>query len=52
LLGADGRSLSAEGWTIASVDSEERQKEDGSAGNAIDGQTTSFWHTEWSAAHA
>jgi beta-galactosidase len=30
------------------VDSEESEKEDGSAGNAIDGQTANFWHTRWS----
>ncbi|MGN6370771.1 MAG: beta-galactosidase [Phycisphaerae bacterium] len=48
LLDADGKPLSHEGWTIAYVDSEERAKEDGTAENAIDGQTTSFWHTQWS----
>jgi beta-galactosidase len=47
LLGTDGKSLSHDGWTIAYVDSEERMAEDGSAENAIDGQTASFWHTEW-----
>ncbi len=50
LLGADGKPLSATGWTIASVDSEETEKEDGSAGNAIDGQTANFWHTQWGSA--
>jgi beta-galactosidase len=50
LLDATGRPLSHEGWTIAYVDSEERAKEDGTAENAIDGQTANFWHTEWSAA--
>lgn len=50
LLDADGKPLSHEGWTIAYVDSEEREKEDGTAENAIDGQTANFWHTEWSAA--
>jgi beta-galactosidase len=50
LLGADGRSLSHEGWTVAYVDSEERQKEDGVAENAIDGQTANYWHTQWSEA--
>lgn len=49
-LGADGNPLSATGWTIASVDSEETEKEDGSAGNAIDGQTANFWHTQWGSA--
>jgi beta-galactosidase len=51
LLDESGRPLSHEGWTIAYVDSEERDKEDGTAENAIDGQTANYWHTEWSAAH-
>ncbi len=50
LLGADGKPISHEGWTIAYVDSEERTGEDGSAENAIDGQTANFWHTQWSGA--
>jgi beta-galactosidase len=50
LLDADGKSISHDAWTIAYVDSEERTSEDGSAENAIDGQTANFWHTEWSAA--
>jgi beta-galactosidase len=50
LLDADGKALSHEGWTIAYVDSEERDQEDGTAENAIDGQTANFWHTQWSAA--
>jgi len=48
LLDASGKPLSHEGWTIAYVDSEERASEDGSAENAIDGQTANFWHTQWS----
>jgi beta-galactosidase len=47
LLDADGKPLSHEGWTVAYVDSEERDKEDGTAENAIDGQTANFWHTQW-----
>jgi len=47
LFGADGKPLSREGWTIAYVDSEERVGEDGTAENAIDGQTANFWHSEW-----
>jgi beta-galactosidase len=50
LLDESGRPLSHEGWTIACVDSEERDQEDGTAENAIDGQTANYWHTEWSAA--
>ena len=47
LLDASGSAISHNGWTIAYVDSEERNAEDGSAENAIDGQTANFWHTEW-----
>ena len=50
LLDESGKPLSHEGWTIAYVDSEERTQEDGTAENAIDGQTVNFWHTEWSGA--
>jgi beta-galactosidase len=50
LLDAGGKPISHDGWTIAYVDSEERSSEDGSAENAINGQTADFWHTEWSAA--
>jgi beta-galactosidase len=49
LLGANGEALPRSTWSIAYVDSEETTGEDGSASNAIDGQTSSFWHTEWSA---
>jgi len=47
LYDASGAPISHNGWTIAYVDSEERAGEDGSAENAIDGQTANFWHTEW-----
>ncbi|HZI33719.1 MAG TPA: beta-galactosidase, partial [Candidatus Binatia bacterium] len=47
LLDTNGNTISHNGWTIAYVDSEERTAEDGSAENAIDGQTANFWHTEW-----
>ena len=47
LLDAVGSPISHNGWTIAYVDSEERTAEDGSAENAIDGQTANYWHTEW-----
>lgn len=50
ILDAAGQPLSAEGWTIAYVDSEEREAADGTAENAIDGQTANFWHTRWSGA--
>lgn len=47
LLDTSGAAISHNGWTIAYVDSEERLAEDGTAENAIDGQTANFWHTEW-----
>jgi beta-galactosidase len=47
LLGGNGESLNRAKWTIAHVSSEERTGEDGSAENAIDGQTANYWHTEW-----
>jgi beta-galactosidase len=50
LLNESGQPLSHEGWTIAYVDSEEQLREDGSAENAIDGQTANYWITEWGAA--
>ena len=50
LLDEAGKPLSHEGWTVAYVDSEEREREDGSAENAIDGQTANFWHTQWGSA--
>src|ERR1035437_1480158 len=50
LIGADGKTTSHDGWTVAYVDSEEREKEDGSAENAMDGQTANFWHTQWGSA--
>jgi beta-galactosidase len=46
LIDAASKPLSQESWTIAYVDSEERTGEDGSAENAIDGQTTSYWHSQ------
>jgi beta-galactosidase len=50
LLDVSGNPLSHESWTIAYVDSEEREREDGTAENAIDGQTANFWHTQWGSA--
>jgi beta-galactosidase len=46
LFGKDGKPLSHEGWIIAYVDSEERAREDGTAENAIDGQTANYWLTQ------
>jgi beta-galactosidase len=47
LIGANGEPISHQSWTIAYVSSEEKSGEDGSASNAIDGQSANFWHTEW-----
>lgn len=47
LLDPSGNSISHLNWNIAYADSEELTAEDGSASNAIDGQTANFWHTEW-----
>ena len=51
LTDADGKSISHETWTIAYVDSQELVAEDGAASNAIDGQTSNFWHTDWNKHH-
>lgn len=44
----DGKNVSHANWTIIYADSEEVTAEDGSAINAINGQTADMWHTEWS----
>jgi beta-galactosidase len=51
LLDATGKPIGHDDWTIAFVDSEERAGEDGTAENAVDGQTANFWHTEWKLAN-
>ena len=48
IVDANGEHISHNGWTIAHVDSEERTAADGTAENAIDGQTASAWHSRWS----
>jgi alpha-L-fucosidase len=35
------------GWKIAGVDSQETAGADNSAANAIDGNSSTFWHTRW-----
>ena len=47
LLDPSGNPIPHVTWTIVHADSEELAGEDGSASNAIDGQTSNFWHTEW-----
>lgn len=48
LLDPQGNPIPHATWTVAHVDSEERDSEDGTAENAIDGQTSNYWHTRWS----
>jgi beta-galactosidase len=48
LLGRDGKTIEQSGWTIAYVSSEEANKEDGGALNAINGQNSDYWHTAYS----
>jgi signal transduction histidine kinase len=50
LLDRAGQPLPRTGWKIAYVDSEEQDREDGSAENALDGNPATYWHTQWSAA--
>ncbi len=45
LLDASGQPLPHTTWTIAYASSQEKGAEDGSAGNAIDGQTANAWIT-------
>jgi len=40
-------SLSPTGWKVVAVDSQETAGEDNAAVNAIDGNTSTFWHTAW-----
>ena len=47
LLDAKGESISHDGWKFVSVSSEEAEREDGAAENAIDGQISNFWHSRW-----
>ncbi|HEX8237514.1 MAG TPA: beta-galactosidase [Abditibacteriaceae bacterium] len=44
---AQGQSLVKAHWKILWVDSEETMADDGSAENAIDGQSASIWHSEY-----
>ncbi len=50
LLGADGQILPRTGWQV-SADSQELAGESGGIGNAFDGNTATFWHTQWQAAN-
>jgi beta-galactosidase len=50
ILGPDGKPLSSQLWTIASVSSEETEAGATGAGNAIDGQISHYWHSQWKSA--
>ena len=52
LLDPAGNPISHQTWTIVHASSEELTGEDGSASNAIDGQTSNFWHSEWKKSEA
>ncbi len=50
VLGADGAPLGTQLWTVAGVSSEENVGEAAGATNAIDGQISNFWHSQWQGA--
>ena len=50
VLGADGGPIGTQLWTVAGVSSEESEGEAAGATNAIDGQISNFWHTQWQGA--
>jgi beta-galactosidase len=47
ILDVRNNPISHQNWTIAYVSSEELMQENGSAENAIDGQTFNYWCSEW-----
>ena len=50
ILDQNGNPISHQNWSIAYVSSEETNRENAAAENAIDGQTSTFWHSEWGSA--
>jgi beta-galactosidase len=42
---AQGKPISSDGWSIYAVDSEDEAAAEGTAENAIDGQTAAFWQS-------
>ncbi len=46
-LDANGQPINHDGWTVAAITSEEILASDGSAENALDGQTANYWHSKW-----
>ncbi|UKM66079.1 beta-galactosidase [Flavobacteriaceae bacterium GSB9] len=47
ILDTENNPINHENWKIAYVSSEELEKENGSAENAIDGQIFNYWHSSW-----
>ena len=47
IYNVEAANISHSGWTILSTDSQELSCENGSAANAIDGNTTTIWHTRY-----
>jgi beta-galactosidase len=50
LVAADGAKLALAPENVVFADSEELGGDDGNAGNALDGDPATFWHTEWASA--
>ncbi len=46
-LGSDGKPIARDDWKVIYADSEEMQGDDGNAKNVLDGDDSTFWHTEW-----
>ncbi|CUM42776.1 discoidin domain-containing protein [Streptomyces gardneri] len=44
--------ISQAGWQVIHADSQETAAENGAASNAVDGNSTTHWHTRWSSAPA
>jgi beta-galactosidase len=46
-LGADGKPILRDNWKVIYADSEELQGDDGDSESVLDGDDSTFWHTEW-----
>jgi beta-galactosidase len=44
---ADGKPIARDDWKVVYADSEEMQGDDGNAENVLDGDDSTFWHSEW-----
>jgi large repetitive protein len=47
LLDENGALIPHSGWSVQAVDSEETVRENDPSSNAIDGNPSTFWHTQW-----